>query len=277
MFAGAFALALGLTSALADHGGQGGGDIDGDEGLHIEMQMTRTSAAPAGSSVLAKLDAHDEDGATETELEFNERHLPAATYSVTATLKSNGSTVQIGTFTLPGSLEEAEIEFSNESGGDGSEDEFRIQAPFPANVNPFDIATVSISFSNGTVLFTADFRQAGAAIGMTRSATVQATAGPGNPNATGTAMLNAFVSGHQVKGTLQLNAQGLPPKLQLTVTVNGRLSNVKKITTASNGTLKLKIGPKGKTGTVASGVTLFDVTVLQLTDRFGNVIMSAFF
>src|SRR5262249_2856503 len=146
---------LGTSMVRADDDEQGG-DIDGNEDLDVEVQMTPTASAPPGSSIELKLEANDDDGQTQTDLELDEKGLPAGTYSVSVTLKSNGSTVQLGTFTIANGLAEAEIKFSNQDEGENENDGDEIELPFPATVNPFDIATVSVSNSSGVVLFTAD-------------------------------------------------------------------------------------------------------------------------
>jgi hypothetical protein len=257
------AFSLAWNVARADDGE--GGDIDGTESLDIELAMTPTSAAPTGAAIELSLKGEDDSGTTDAELKLEGKGLLADTYTVSVTLKSTGGTVQLGTFTV-GADGEAEIEFGDKDG-----------TPFPANFNPLDIATASVANSSGVVLFTADLTQASAGSTMTRTATVQATPGPTDPNATGTAVLNAIMSGHQAKGSLQLSGHGLPANVQLSVLVNGLTANSKKVNTDKAGNVTLNIGPKGKTGTVASGVTLFQVTSLTLSDPVGNVLLSVNF
>src|SRR5215470_16840598 len=145
LLAAAFCLLLGMSVAKADDNEQGG-DIEGTEDLHIEMQMTPTGAAPPGSSIELQLEADNEDGTTQAELELDENGLPAGTFTVSVTLKSNGSTVQLGTFTIGNGQTQAVIKFSsedenendNEQGDENENDnEGEIELPFPANVNPF--------------------------------------------------------------------------------------------------------------------------------------------
>src|SRR5262249_23309493 len=114
LLAAAFCLSLGMSVATADDNEQGG-EIKGTEEFHNEMQMTPTGAAPAGSSIKLQLEADNEDGTTQAELELDEHGLPAGTFTVRVTLKSNGSTIQLGTFTIANGQTEAEIKFSNEN------------------------------------------------------------------------------------------------------------------------------------------------------------------
>src|SRR5215470_7220081 len=224
LLAAAFCLLLGMSVAKADDDEQGG-DIEGTEDLHIEMQMTPTGAAPPGSSIELQLQADNEDGMTQAELELDEHGLPAGTFTVSVTLKSNGSTVQLGTFAIASGQTEAEIKFSNEGENENdNEDENEnendgneIELPFPANVNPFDIATVSVSNSSGVVLFTTDFTNA-STTNTSLTVNIIGKPGPTDPSATGSAVLNANASHSGPNGSLQITGQGLPPNTPLKVT-----------------------------------------------------------
>src|SRR4051812_11569929 len=97
----AIACAGALTaSPLRADDDEQGGDITGSESLHLELTMTPTAAAPSGSSIKASLEANDEDGVAQAKLKLRSQGLPAGTYSVGVTLKSDGSTVPLGTFTV---------------------------------------------------------------------------------------------------------------------------------------------------------------------------------
>ena len=243
--------------------------------------MTPTGAAPPGSSIELQLQADNEDGATQVELELDENGLPAGTFTVSVTLKSNGSTVQLGTFTIANGQTEAEIKFSNENENendneDENEDENdgdEIELPFPPNVNPFDIATVSVSNSSGVVLFTADLTNASTTI-TTLTANIIGKPGPMDPSATGSAVLNANASHSQPNGSLHITGQGLPPNTPLKVTINGKASQMKKASTSSMGTVNIMITPRGKTRTVARGVNLLQVKKATLTNQSGNVLLN---
>src|SRR5262245_53177844 len=205
LLAAAFCLSPGMSVAKADDNEQGG-EIEGTEDLHIEMQMTPTGAAPAGSSIKLQLEADNEDGTTQAELELDEHGLPAGTFTVGVTLKSNGSTIQLGTFAIANGQTEAEIKFSNENENENENDGDEIELLFPANVNPFDIATVSVSNSSGMVLFTADLTNVSTTI-TTLTANIIGKAGPTDPSATGSAVLNANASHSRPNGSLQITEQ----------------------------------------------------------------------
>lgn len=271
LLAAACCICLGVHAARADDDEQGG-DIEGTENLDVQVQMTATSAAPAGSSIKLELQASDDDGQTETELELNEQGLPAGTFTVSATLKSTGSTVQIGTFTIATGQTDAEIKFSSDDQGQNENDGDEIELPFPTSVNPFDIATISVSDSSGTVLFTADLTNI-ITMSATLSASVTGQPGTTDPGASGSAVLSATASHSKPTGSLQLSGQGLPTKTSINVMVNGLASNVKKATTSSSGSITIGLTPKGKTGTIASGVNLLQVKSATVTDKNGNVLL----
>ena len=282
LLAAACCLFLGVNVSRADDDEQGG-DIEGTEDLQIEMQMTPTDAAPPGSSIELQLQADNEDGTTQAELELDENGLPAGTFSVSVTLKSDGSTVQLGTFTIANGQTEAEIKFSNQDeNGDENENEGEdqdendggdIELPFPANVNPFDIATVSVSDSGGVVLFTADLTNPSTTI-TTLTGNIIGKPGPTNPSATGRAVLNAIASHSRPNGSLHITGHGLPLNTPLQVRINGKASNRRNARTSSMGTVNIMITPGVRTRTVASGVNLLQVKKATLTNTNGNVLLN---
>jgi hypothetical protein len=260
--AAACCIALSLSVAHADDGVEGGDDVQGNESLDLEVAMAPTLAAPAGATAKVSLEAEDDNGSTGTKLEIEAQGLPAGIYSANITLKSDGSTVALGTL-------------SSDGGGDVKGKFETEQGNFPPNVNPFDIATISLLDANNVVLFMADLTNSAGASAMTRTATVQATAGPANPGATGDAMLNAFLARGVAKGSLQLNGHGISPNLPLNVAVNGIV--VKNARSDKMGNVIVRLTPKGKTGTVAPNVSLFRVSSISLMSKVGTTILNASF
>jgi hypothetical protein len=262
----AIACCASLNLARA-HGGDDkrGGDIDGSEHLDVEIQMTRTASAPAGSSIELSLKAEDEDGTNDAELKLEARGLPAGTFSVSVTMKSDGSVVTLGTFKT-NAQGEGEVEFATIP---EDSDEVRL----PANFNPLDIASVSVSNSGGVVLFTADLTNVKTANAMTLNATVNGQPGASVPKASGTATLTANSSKSGPKGQVQLMGSGFPVRTALTTFVNNSIVS-KKAKTDNNGAFNFNFGPKGKASTVAPGVNLFQVTSITLKDSAGNVLMT---
>jgi len=284
LLAAAFCLSLGMSVAKADDNEQGG-DIEGTEDLQIEMQMTPTGAAPPGSSIELQLQADNEDGTTQAELELDENGLPSGTFTVSVTLKSDGSPVQLGNFTIANGQTEAEIKFSNENendNGDQNENDNgdqnenggdEIELPFPANVNPFDIATVSVSDSSGVVLFNADLTNPSTTI-TTLTGNITGKPGRMHPNATGSAVLNAIASHSRPYGSLRITGHGLPPNTLLNVAINGKASYKNNARTSSMGTASIRITPTVQTRIVARGVNLLQIKKVTLTTKSGNVLLN---
>lgn len=260
-------LSLGFSVARAGDDGVEGGEIEGTETLDVDMLMTPTAAAPAGSSIEIALEAEDDEGTTEAKLELEASGLLPGTYNVSVTLKSNGSTVALGSFTADAEGE-AEVEF-------GSGDEEKEETPFPPNFNPLDIATVTVSDSSNVVLFTADLTSIPAVTTMNRNANLRATPGPSAVNAAGSSVLNASVVAGVAQGSVQLSGHGLPPNTTITVSINHKRG--KKARSDQAGNVSITLTPKGKKWTVAPGINLFQVTSVQITDKAGNVLLNANF
>jgi hypothetical protein len=282
--AAAVCLSLNFGAARADDDGdEQGGDVEGTESLEVEIAMTPTAAAPAGSSIEASLEAEDDEGSTNATLTLDTHGLPAGTYCVSVTLKSNGTTVALGCFSLNGG--DAEVVFGTQAGGDeqgndneqGDENDNGDETviPFPPGFDPFDIATISVSNSSNVILFTADLNNLSTVMSMNLNASVQGKPGLGAPGATGNAVLSAFVTNGKANGMLQLNGNGLPPNTPLTITINGGKTG--KANANQTGQISIHLTPKGKTQTVARGVNLFRVNSIGLQDKFGNVLLRANF
>jgi hypothetical protein len=257
----AIVIAFSTASALADQNrGRGGhhGDEDDQHLLEIELSMMPTADAPAGSSARVSLEAENENGMTAGELEVKTRNLPAGNYSVTATLKSDGSTVVLGTLTVDNEGE-GELELGHEGNA------------LPANFDPADVDSVAITAVNGVVLFTADLSGLTTANTMNISVAQAAVAGSGVPNATGNLTITGFLSHGRVKGSLQFIGHGLPANTQVVITING--IPAKNLHTSKTGDVRVNLGPKGKTGTIVPGITLAGITSVALVDRNGNILL----
>ena len=262
LFAGSCSVLLAFaTGARADDNEQGG-SIEGTESLDVEIMMTPTAAAPPGSSIQLSLESEDDDGTTSATLNLETTLLPAATYSVSATLKSNGSTVALGTFTTDGS--DAEVEFGTSEG-----------MAFPPGFNPFDIATVSVSNAGNVVLFTADLTSIASVTSEALNASLTGTAGQTAPSATAAATLSAQAASGVASGSLVVTAHGLPARSKLAVTINGTPS--KKVVADSLGNATVTFLPKAKTGAIARGVSIFGVRNVQVKDAAGNVLLNTSF
>ncbi|MEP6602657.1 MAG: hypothetical protein ABJB69_01770 [Spartobacteria bacterium] len=254
---------LAFSVALRADDDEQGGDIEGTELLDVEMAMTPTTAAPAGSSIELSLETEDDDGATSATLKLETVLLPAGTYSVSVTLKSDGSTVALGSFTTDGGSDE-EVEFWTSE-----------VIPYPANFNPLDIATVSVSDASNVVLFTADLTKVSTVASESLGASITATAEATAPTATCTATASAHALSGVASGSLVFSGHGLPARTKLIVAING--ITAKKVSTDSAGNANVGLVPKGKQATIARGVSIFGIRSVRLKDASGNVLLNAKF
>ena len=281
--------ALGFSAHAISDDGEQGGDIEGTESLETEIALTPTAAAPAGSKIEAALAAQDENGATTATLTLQTEGLAAGTYGVSVTLKSDGSTVVLGSFDV------ITVSVTPSTGDDSSDTEASTDTEIegevefgtdtgillPANFNPLDIATIFVTDANSVVLFTADLS---AAASTNLNASVQATAGATAPSAAGNAVLIAHAKRGATKGMLMLNARGLPPSTLLTIAINGAAAGT--VTSDARGQVRLRKSKsgggnhkKGGSGaaTLPSTVNLFSITSVSLNDAGGNVLWSVSF
>jgi hypothetical protein len=306
----AVSASLGFTALRADDDDdEQGGDINGSESMNIEINMTPTADAPAGSSIIAVLKAEDAAGVTNAKLKLKEQGLPDGTYSVSVTLKSDGSAVALGSFNVaaattptPGSSvtptptptaspsatphgDDGDDDDDDDNQGDdddqgddghhGCEFGNGTSLPFPAGFNPMDIATISVSDSNGVVLFTADLTNTGGMSTLSFTANVLALPGANYSGANGTGTLTVAGAKGKSRGSLQLTVHGLPSKMPVTFAVNG--SPVKNLVTDKKGNANVSLGGSGKKAKLPKGLNLLKVTSVGLHDKTGQLIVGASF
>ncbi len=104
----AFSLGVCPLQARADDGGEQGdncqgGSIQGNETLDAHIMLVATNNAPSGASGLAELKAYNNNGTTTATLDIKTVGLDAGDYTLSAVLKSDGSTVTLGTITISAS------------------------------------------------------------------------------------------------------------------------------------------------------------------------------
>src|SRR6266446_7013196 len=78
---------------------------------------------------------------------------------------SDGSTVALGSFTVAAGNTETQVQF-----GDSG-------TPFPANFDPFDIATITVSNASNVAVFQTDLTNLPSLTSMNFNASLKATAG----------------------------------------------------------------------------------------------------
>src|SRR6202007_248999 len=100
----------------------------------------------------AELEADDEDGSTDAKLKLEAQGLPAGTYSVSVTLKSDGSTVPLGNFIVGQNCGGDENGDGNGGGDDQGNDDDQGNGPTPtpiATATPTPTPTPTPSASPG--------------------------------------------------------------------------------------------------------------------------------
>jgi len=181
--------------------------------------------------------------------------------------------------------------------------------PFPDGFNPFDVATVSVSDSNGDVISTATLTPVPNGFYNAVSPLASGTSAPG---ATGTALIRASASTpivmpmaqtysvttgsiwggpvpvvppiiidplppiffNPTTGQLAIHAHGLPASARLTYAADG--TDLGTATTDASGNFNAW-ARQGNGGSLPSTLDLFSVTTITVTDASGNVLVSAGF
>ena len=246
-----FATALTLTTAaFAEDDNEQGGDIHGSEELHQTIILTATTNAPAGATGKAELEAENEDGVVAAILQIETQGLLAGTYTVSVTKESDASSVTLGTFDVSASamddnMGDDDQGDDNNQGDDEGDVEFGTDEglPLPADLNPLDIASVSIADGDGHVVLTGDFMNVAATMKALFKAKVAVTGGVAAPGATGLAKVQSKIKRGFKIAHFNLNAKGMNPNATLTLKING--VDYGTVTTDKNGKLHMKTLPNG--------------------------------
>jgi len=172
-------------------------------------------------------------------------------------------------------------------------------APFPGGFSPFDVATLSLSDSNGNVVTTAVLTPVPSGYYTALSPLIAGTAAPG---AAGFALIHAEapprflpmamtastpsiaapaipgepilpISG-PITGRLAIHAHGLPASTTLTYAADG--VDLGTVTTDASGNLTL-FAAQGPHRKLPSTLDLFSVNVVTLHDSSGTIFMTAGF
>ena len=246
-----FATALTLTTAaFAEDDNEQGGDIQGSEELHQTIILTATTNAPAGTTGKAELEAENEDGVVAAILQIETQGLLAGTYTVSVTKESDASSVTLGTFDVSASVMDDNMNDDdqgddNNQGDDEGDVEFGTDEglPLPADLNPLDIASVSIADGDGHVVLTGDFMNVAATMKALFKAKVAVTGGVAAPGATGLAKVQSKIKRGFKIAHFNLNAKGMNPNATLTLKING--VDYGTVTTDKSGKLHMKTLPNG--------------------------------
>ncbi|MDB6024502.1 MAG: hypothetical protein JWM68_725 [Verrucomicrobiales bacterium] len=238
-------------NAVADDDHKQGGSINGVENLQVLVRFVATSNAPAGATGVLRLKAHNRTNTNTTEMRITTRGLAEGTYDVTATLKSDGSTVSLGQITL-----------TNGTGTNfvlQSESEVEI----PADISALDIASVTISDGSNPLLVANILTAPGNSVSILTSR-VRVTSD--DPDVRGTAVLRTFAHKGLQRGNFLLVARGLAPSTTFHVFVND--TEVSTVKSSSRGAVLIRRLP---------GTDLTTVTSVQLRDDTSTTVAEADF
>jgi hypothetical protein len=215
------ALALGsfnhsaLASGSDDPAGHDAGDdraghhlgetneIEGHEIFHGHIVLMATSNAPANVKGSAELEQENEEGTVFYKVQVRESGLPGGTYSVTATLVSDGAVVTLGDLTVEGAR------FA------------RADLLLPAGVSIMGLGSIIVSDSQGNDVLAGDVDAAVPGTMASFNANVRITPGTGAPDAKGQARLRITQRHGQQIERFTLTASRVSPNTAFNIEADG--------------------------------------------------------
>jgi hypothetical protein len=240
------------------------------EALNLKVEFEAVSeTSSSDASAIACLQVVNHDGTLDGSLNVNTKGLAAATYTVSATL-SDETDLTLGTFTVAdastlGGTKSAKNAVVKKSGHVAFGDNGII---FPDGLDPFDIASLSISDADGNVIFTADLTTI---TDGAFNAHVPIVVGALAPGAVGFADIKVMDRDGSINGILAIKASGVPASTTYTYSING--ADIDTVTSTTDGHLKIT----ASTSSIVTGVDLFNNTSITVHDASSNVILSASF
>ena len=114
----------------------------------------------------------------------------------------------------------------------------RIETSLPAGVNPTDVATITISDTNGNAILVGDLVTPAPATVINISATVHVTPGAAAPTASGVAQVQSIASKGKWKHQFNLVAGGINAKSNLKMNVNGKNTGAARSSKTGQVTIK---------------------------------------
>ncbi len=276
------------------------GEIEGNETLEAKIFLAPTADAPEGAKGCAKLEAENEDGIQNTELEIKTKGLPEGDYLLTAVRKSDGSSVDLGTITLAckgdddedddgdrhdGKLEEDRSRHDGSSRGDDDEDDegenedddengdhhggdcskLRSEVDLPADLDPMDISQIIVSDVTGLALLMGDFVNPANGTRIKFKAHVEIEPEEGAPECEGTAQVLCTANKGKKKNRFTMVASNVPSNSSFDVHVNGTHVG------------KAKSNKKGKVLVKKVPGNLLKLRSVELTDSEGHAVARAKF
>jgi hypothetical protein len=206
-----------------DHGGHHLGEtneIAGHEMFRGHVVLTATSNAPANVRGSVELEQENEEGTVFYKVVVREFGLAAGTYSVTAVILSDGSTVTLGNLTADGAR------FA------------KADLLLPTGVSITDLGRIIVSDSQGSEVLAGDVDAAANGTMASFNANVRITPGTGAPEVKGHARLSITQRHGQQTERFLLMASRVPPNTTFNIFVDGTL--VGTVTSNRKGSLVVK-------------------------------------
>jgi len=261
-----------------------GGHIDGTETLVATVTLVPTTNGPVDASGVANLISENEDGVVTSSFSLSITGLTAGVYDLSIVKKSDGSTVDLGQFTIGRSChgDDDEEDNDDEGEGEGEDDEHdgdhkccqwaafldEADVQLPADLDPMDIAQILISDADGNVVLVGDLVNPTATTKIKFSAKIRVHS---STSATASTVLNnkaqALSTAKRGKRTdrFTMIASGLTPNTTYAVTVNGQ--NAGTVKSSSKGKVLVRKVP----------ANLLVVKSVHLVDANGNTAVRAKF
>jgi hypothetical protein len=262
-------------------------NIDGDENMEATVVLTATTNAPDGASGTAKLESENEDGNATTDLKLFTAGLNPGDYVLSITRISDGSTETLGTISVQCGCHDGEddsldvgvtvsLQHENDDGNDdqgdddqGDEDggtnhvcRTESELTLPADINPLDIAQITLSDADGNAILVGDFTNPDPGSTITFNASVQVSV---NGSPAGTAHFQGSAHKGKWKRQFLTNLSGLDAGSSFDVSFNGQKTGQTK--SNKHGQLSIRKVPSH----------IKNVRSLQLSNAQGEAVASAKF
>ncbi|MDP9291924.1 MAG: hypothetical protein M3O82_06135 [Verrucomicrobiota bacterium] len=253
--------------------------------MRENIVLTPTLLAPADSSVKAELEVQTEHGQTHASLKLEPENLTPATYTVAVTLKSDGSTVTLGTFDVaPAGTTDDSSDLNEDENENDDQDSLEIEfgadgIPFPTGFDARDIATISILDASSAAVFTGDFTDLATVLRGRFHANTELTGAPTGttmPAARGRANIVVQVKRGVARGLMVLNGRGLTPDTDYVLSFNG--VDAATVHSTKNGGLRFKSSPSGHSrhgNATLDSASLFGVKSIHIHDISGQDVLAA--
>jgi hypothetical protein len=286
------ALGIGVCGALEDNSGdnqdQQGENIQGAEQLQEEIALVATTNAPAGATGQADLEVQDENGTNTAVVTVSTTGLVPGIYTVSVSLKSGSNSVVLGSFDTSASNQTDGVGTDNQDvqSNDGESDQQGQNGPqdqsgdvnnvefggdtglpLPVDLNPMDIAMISVTDTQGVVLLVGDFSNLSQIAKGSFHAALAVEGGPMAPGASGQVRIKTVIRRGKARTAFSLVAQGVPAKQRFVLQINSNNAGVVK--SNRKGSVRLNRLPRG--------VNPLSILSIKLQDNGGTDVLKCKF